>query len=789
MKLNWLHRSTDRWGIHHHHLCALALSILSVLIVFPQISRGLIISNCVHAFHFEPWAHHRALLVDGERANHILSDSIDGANANLNPTNIKTFSAGRLLQVNFLLSEFATKAFGVYGGYSCLYLYIFVSLMFFTYLFLTRLGVSWGLAVSVALAFTYGSTNMHYYAWAHETQAAVVTLYFLERLLQRNKWSDCCWLLFALINLGGQQLVHVVVFYSFVIAVFATGRIAVSQAPRELLLKFALCGFASLCVNLDYVAPTIFHYTHYFESDYRANYGIRQNVWLTLYTFVFANLYGHPLNESNRWISGSYINTGMFVGSAAFLSACSLGILRALFRRDFLSVFFAVSIMVGICFMYALPFENLERFTGRIPILRMAPPIYFKAVLHLLVAVLGALGLQYLWEQRNRSSMLLGAVSAIVMIVVVSAAWDTYEQMAILNSGPSEYLEQYMPRALLGVIGSIILIACLALCNPWRRLHALKKWLLVPLFLGLAIFETRLHTEGWVPFSQPQNCAPPTHTTDFLKKRVGNSRIIGLSTAAIPSIINPFNYGIEMAAGRMSVSPPYRALLQLADPLAYSSHPTQYLFKLSTDLTAQIWDLADVRFFVAPREVDAEAVVKQHAKGSIKVHRLRDGTIFERSPTPRHAYGFSEATIFRDFQEMQDKVKAGWDARKQIALESDADLLPSQSTNTPFSVEIKNLRKSTNHISLDVTANQDAYILLSELYDPNWKAFGANQTLKTFRSYFFLQGFQVPQGSHSVVLSYQQPYLTWLNALSAFAAFLAVGLFLTLERRRRLPPQ
>jgi uncharacterized membrane protein YfhO len=196
-----------------------------------------------------------------------------------------------------------------------------------------------------------------------------------------------------------------------------------------------------------------------------------------------------------------------------------------------------------------------------------------------------------------------------------------------------------------------------------------------------------------------------------------------------------------------------------------------------------------VRFFVAPREVDAEAVVKQHAKGSIKVHRLRDGTIFERSPTPRHAYGFSEATIFRDFQEMQDKVKAGWDARKQIALESNADLLPSQSTNTPFSVEIKNLRKSTNHISLDVTANQDAYILLSELYDPNWKAFGANQTLKTFRSYFFLQGFQVPQGSHSVVLSYQQPYLTWLNALSAFAAFLAVGLFLTLERRRRLPPQ
>ncbi len=724
-------------------------------------------------------------MLDGERSNHILSDSIDGANANLNPTNIKTFSAGRLLQVNFLFSELATRALGIYTGYSWLYLYIFVSMMFFTYLFLSRLGVNWGLAVSVALAFTYGSTNMHYYGWAQETQAAVVSLYFLERLLQRNKWSDCCWLLFALINLGGQQLVHVVVFYSFVILVFAAGRIAVSPAPLQRMLKFALCGFASLCVNLDYLAPTIFHYTHYFESDYRANYGVRQNVWLTLYTFVFANLYGHPVHEAARWISGSYINVGMFVGSATFFSACSLGVLRAVFRRDFLSIFFTVSIMVGICFMYSLPFENLERYTGRIPILRMAPPIYFKAVLHLLVSVLGALGLQYLWEQRGRTSVLLGAASAVIIALVFGAAWNTYEQMAILNGGPSEYLERYMPRATLGILVSTLVIVGIALCNLGEKLRAIKKWLFVPLLLGVAIFETRLHTEGWIPFSQRQNCAPPTQTTNFLKKRVGNSRIIGLSTAAVPSIINPFNYGIEMAAGRMSVSPPYRALLQLADPLAYSSHPTQYLFKLTTDLTAQVWDLANVRFFVAPREVDTGAVLRQYPSEAIKVHRLSDSTIFERSPAPRHAYGFAEATVFRDIQEMQDNVKTGWDARKRIALESDADRLPIQPSDPPLSVEISNLRKSTNVISLNVTTNQDAYILLSELYDPNWRASSQNQTLKTFRSYFFLQGFQVPKGSHSVILKYQQPYVGWLNILSALSAVVSVGLFLAIGRHEK----
>jgi hypothetical protein len=713
---------------------------------------------------------------------------MDGANANLNPTNIKTFSAGRLLQANFLISEFATRAFGVYAGYYCLYLFVFVSMMFFTYLFLMRLGVSWGLAISVAFAFTYGSTNMHYYAWAHETQAAVISFYFLERLLQRNRWVDCCWLLLALINLGGQQLVHVVVFYTFVIALFAAGRIAVSHSPRELMFKFILCGLTSLSVNLDYVAPTIFHYAHYFEADYRANYGIRQNVWLTLYTFVFANFYGHPLHEAKRWISGSYINTAMFVGSTTFLSACSLGILRAIFRRDFLSVFFAISIAFGVCFMYALPFENLEKYTGAVPILRMAPPIYFKAVLHLLVAVLGALGLQYIWEQRGRRSILLGVASALIMLSVFGAAWHTYQQMLILNGGPTEYLQRYMPRARIGVFASILAIVAIALCNPWPRLHVVKKWVFIPLLLGLAIFETRLHTEGWVPFSRPQNCAPPTSSTDFLKKRVGNSRIIGLSTAAVPAIINPFNYGIEMAAGRMSVSSPYRGLLQLADPLAYSSHPTQYLFQLNTDLNAQIWDLANVRFFLAPLEVNAQAILKQHAEGSIKVHRLSDGTIFERVPAPRHAYGFSEAAVFRDPQEMLNNVKTGWNARKKIALESDADRFPSQSSTAQFSVQIDNLRKSTNHISLDVTANQDAYILLSELYDPNWRASVGANSLKTFRSYFFLQGVQVPKGSHSIVLRYEQPWLKWLNCFSTLSAVFAIGSFLSLERRKRRAP-
>lgn len=767
------------------HLAAFLISILSIFIFFSPVRAGLILANCSLAFRYEPWVHHAYLLSPAEKANFILSDAIDGADANLNPTNIQNLSIARHLQINSVISALSKALLGLYSGMSLQYLYVFSSLLFFTYLYLRRIGINWGIAISVAIGFTYGSTNMLYYGWSHETQAAVITLYFLERLLRSNKWIDCCWLMLAFLNLGGQTMVHVVVFYCFVIGVYILAKIASSEHRVQLIQKVGLAGLGSIIISLDYLWPTIYHYTNYFETGYRQNYGIRQSSWYTLVTFLFANYYGHPLQEAARWISGTYVNSGMFIGSVAFLAACSAGTLRAILQRDFYSIFYLGMILFAVCFMYELPFEHLEKYTAQVPLLRMAPPIYFKAVLHFLVAAMGALGLQFLWDSRGRRALLLGLLSALIMLCLFIACANVVSEVTEMNKGASPYLDSYLPQAKVVALVGLGCIFLIALFNSADRLRKLNRYMIAPGLISVITFETLTHMEGWIPYSRPENCLPPTATTTFLQKHTTNDRIIGLGYAGVPSIINKANYGIEMAAGRMSVNPVYRDYLRLADPNAYTAAPTQYLFNTSTNLTHPIWDLVDVRYFIAPKSIDSRSIVKDYPAGTLKAHRFTDGTVFERIPHSRHAYAFNEAEVFSSPEKAREAIMNGFPIRKKIALESNADRLPEPTSETPFTAIISNIQKNRNQISLDIDSSHDAYILISELYDPHWKAFIDGQRLKTFRSYFFLQGIQAPKGKHTVILEYSLPYLTGMNIIGACSIVFFISFFVFMERRTR----
>ncbi|MCO6430294.1 MAG: hypothetical protein J5J00_05485, partial [Deltaproteobacteria bacterium] len=149
------------------HLAALLLSLLATLAVFNGVLDGKIISNCAHMYQFEPWYHHRGELVEGEVSNTLLSDSIDGADANL----------------------IAEYFLGTFPAMSLKYLFVFWTMMFFFYLYLREIRINWPIAVAVSMGLAFSSSNMLYYGWAHETQAAVIVLYFLERLTRTGKWA------------------------------------------------------------------------------------------------------------------------------------------------------------------------------------------------------------------------------------------------------------------------------------------------------------------------------------------------------------------------------------------------------------------------------------------------------------------------------------------------------------------------------------------------------------------------------------------------------------------------
>ncbi len=771
------------------HLFALLASVVATLIVFNEVLNGHIVANCVYLFNFEPWAHYKSELLTSGVQNAILSDSIDGADANLRPFHVNHFSVGNYLQLTRVVSSALKSTFGYWMGTSIECLLLFIALIFGSHLYLRRIGVSFAISLSTAIAFAFGSTNMHLHVgWAYETACAVWALYFLERLIQSNKWSDVAWATLAVINLGGRSMVHVVFYYSVVLAIYVAFRI-VSLRERNaigrMLLKMSTVGLLSALLSIDSLWPSIYHYTATFEKSYRESYGARQNSWRTALTFLFANFYGHPRTEPTRWIDGTYINNGMFVGTLAVFSACTLGLLRSLMRRDLVTLYFLSVTLFGFVYIYQLPGETIELSLMKVPGLNWVPPPYFKSVLHFTIAVLGALGLQYALESQGFVRFLNGVVYVIGGLALIDFGFDQYQSVITINGGPSKYLAQYMPQALSGSFAALGLTVCLIVHPQMRgKFSSVARSFFGVGIISFALWEAVVHSALWIPFSKPQHCFFRTETTDFLKANVNVGRVISLGFAAIPATLNPETYGIEMAAGRSPVSEPYRLLLQLADPDAYARHPTQYLFNVYTNLQSPIWDLADVRYIVASRKINVNEILSRHPPGSLTSHIFRDGVVFERTPSPTHAYLLHEMEKFESPVALQQALANGFRIREKVAVGvQDASLVPEILNEEGKPSRLLAFTKSRNRMELDVEATQNAYLLVSELYDPNWKAYIGERELTTFRGYFFLQAAVIPQGSHKVVFRYQLKWLKLMNCIVAISLLGSVVLLIKLSRK------
>ncbi len=726
-------------------LTSAIVGFVSLLAIFNGLFQGLIISNCVHLFHHEPWAHHLDWLVEGEYDNWIMSDVMDGADANLSPTNVRTFILSEYLQLFRLVSLFFSTTFGRHVGGSLDCLFIFYSMFFFFYLYLRKIQVSHYVALATCIGFTYGATNLHlHWGWAVETSCAVIVLYCIERVLSNRKWIDVIWLTLAFVNLGGRNMVHVVLYLCIFLLCYLIVRVCSQASPAKALTMIGVAGVASILLSLDRLLPVAYHYAVEFEKGYREGVGILQNSPDSFFTFLMGNLYGHPRTEKERWVTTTYIGGSMFIGSFIFLVAFSAGFLRAMRRRDPLPIFFTIATLFSIAYIYRLPFEKLELAVGALPWLRWVYPFYWKAVFHIIVAVLGALGADYLFSLSRKDVGTL-ALCWIMVATLAIGGYLVYFHYYRL-SGPSAYLVGYFWKST-----ALMLLGWVFFLASWRRNHPALLWGLIAVVLG----ESVLNSANWIPYARAETCWPRTAVTDFLKEHTGEHRIIGLEGAAIPALINKISYGVETAAGRSPVSEGYRILLQQADPTAYVNHGTAHYFIRGTKLDAPIWDLADVKFFVAPKSFDWRAAIEKYGE-KIMIHELSDGVIIERTPTPQHFRIYTQTLQLPNEHAMKTAVEDGLDTREVLIVESE---LPSlESGRALATLQVKQLVKTTNRITAEIETSENAFVVASELFTPNFQLFVNGVKIETFRAFFFLIGFRLPAGTHQIELVYVTPY-------------------------------
>jgi hypothetical protein len=96
--------------------------------------------------------------------------------------------------------------------------------------------------------------------------------------------------------------------------------------------------------------------------------------------------------------------------------------------------------------------------------------------------------------------------------------------------------------------------------------------------------------------------------------------------------------------------------------------------------------------------------------------------------------------------------------------------------------------RSPEAMTLDVSANGDGLLVLSEVYEHNWRAWVDGEEVDVLRTNHALRGVPVPSGFHQVVLRYESRWLTvgmWTTGFSTIA-LVGIWVWAFVDRRRAI---
>ena len=129
----------------------------------------------------------------------------------------------------------------------------------------------------------------------------------------------------------------------------------------------------------------------------------------------------------------------------------------------------------------------------------------------------------------------------------------------------------------------------------------------------------------------------------------------------------------------------------------------------------------------------------------------------------------------------------GFRAAEVAVVEGDVPAMSDSGGDVGSSVQLTSF--APDRVTYDATTSTDGFLVMSEIYDPGWKAYLDGRPVAVYPTDVALRGIQLPAGDHIVELRYEPTSLRVGFAVSvvAHAGLLAVLLasIFSLARRRR----
>jgi hypothetical protein len=188
-------------------------------------------------------------------------------------------------------------------------------------------------------------------------------------------------------------------------------------------------------------------------------------------------------------------------------------------------------------------------------------------------------------------------------------------------------------------------------------------------------------------------------------------------------------------------------------------------------------------------------MLKQYVNqpGITLVHQTQDVAIYRNDSLLPRAFLVPDYQVLKDKDALLARLKApDFDPRRTVLLSDEpAGAAHPNSTDSLGMGEVTLKSYDANRIVVEATTTKPGFLVLSETYYPDWKAWDNGTQVKIDRAYLTLRAVYLEPGTHTIEFKYDSKYLKSGLLLSLLAlAFLAItgGVSLVGAHRRRIAP-
>lgn len=590
---------------------------------------------------------------------------------------------------------------------------------FFMYWYLRSLALRIEASLLGAIAWSFSGFNIAWLTWGTIGHVALwlpVALLAIDKLAQNHKnapWRKIViWSLVLVFSLIAQFFAgHAQISLYFVLIVFSYAAFRKASGIR-LALPFGLVALIT-AVQWKPLLDWMNQSGRVLEGGNWQKEGWFIP-WQHLVQFIAPDFFGNPttLNYWGKWNYGEFVG---YIGMAPLIFAF-IALFHGRFKERW---FWAVAVIVALVFALPTPIANLP-FILKIPIVSSLQPTRFLFILDFALAIVAAYGFHYVLEKGKGRAAIIAVGFALVVLWVVALLLRLDVSLRNL------------------VLPSAFFSAAAALLFTRKRI---ALWFVI----GVTVVD--LVRFGWkfTPFTPREYFFPETKVIAFLKQQTKPFRVMSVDKRVLPPNTASY-FGIESIEGYDPIySSRYEELLAAIARGKPDINPPFGFSRIITleSLASPLLPILNARYIVSLTPLSEPYLVKVFEEGETKVYE-------DQRVLPR-VYAVERVVKASSKQQAIQALYDIKDYRSEAVAEGDVSVA---SVPTRSDERVSLTSHAADQLEIDTTLAVSRLIVITNAYHPKWRATIDGVHTSIVRTNYAFQGIVVPEGVHTVVVSF-----------------------------------